>query len=249
MEEYSNKSRNVLINFCKEKGIKGYGKKTKSDIIKLIQKAENEIVAVKNETTYQIDKVERIRRLVEHLTILEVNHEDQIMRLNSLKEAHVYCVIHGVSAQRYGPLLEKFIRLKYDYIKNNSKDCNGDCSKDGKNSEVKVSLGGAKHTKFNYVQLRPTHDCETYIFTAYHLSSNNVLDEGELYVFKIPKMELKELIISYGGYAHGTKKEHGKISLDSIDDEKNIREYAIRPTIGDKCWNALLSFRSQESDL
>jgi hypothetical protein len=38
-----------------------------------------------------------------------------------------------------------------------------------KNSEVKVSLGGATHSKFNFVQIRPSHDCDTYILTAYHL--------------------------------------------------------------------------------
>jgi hypothetical protein len=196
-----------------------------------------------------MDKAERVKRLSEHLALSKVKHEDQIMKLTTLKDAHTYCVIHGLSAQCYGLLLEKFIRTKFKYMKNKAEECTGDCSKDGKNSEVKVSLGGATHTKFNFVQIRPSHDCDTYILTAYHLSLENVAAEGELYVFQVPKSDMKTLVVTYGGYAHGTIKEHGKITMDSLDDEKSIKEYAIRPTIHDDCWKALLAFRVTESEL
>lgn len=197
-----------------------------------------------------MNKSESVKRLREHLALSKVKHEDQIMKLDTLKEAHTYCVIHGVSAQQYGPLIERFIRTKFNYTKNRAEDCTGDCSKDGKNSEVKVSLGGATHTKFNFVQIRPSHDCDTYILTAYHLSSENVESEGELYVFTVPKSEIKKLVVSYGGYAHGTVKEHGKMTMDSLNDEKNgIKEYALRPTINNDCWKALMAFRVPETDL
>ena len=197
----------------------------------------------------KMDKLERVKRLREHLTLSKVKHEDQIVKLTTLKEAHTYCVIHGISAQQYGPLLERFIRTKYNYTKNKAKDCTGDCSKDGKNSEVKVSLGGANHTRFNFVQIRPSHDCENYIFTAYHLSSENVESEGELYIFNVPKSDIKKLIVTYGGYAHGTIKEHGTITMESLNVENSIKEYAIRTTINDECWNELMMFRVPESDL
>ena len=197
-----------------------------------------------------MNKSESVKMLREHLALSKVNHEDQIMKLDTLKEAHTYCVIHGVSAQQYGPLIERFIRTKFNYTKNRAEDCTGDCSKDGKNSEVKVSLGGATHTKFNFVQIRPSHDCDTYILTAYHLSFENVESEGELYVFTVPKSEIKKLVVSYGGYAHGTVKEHGKMTMDSLNDEKNgIKEYALRPTINNDCWKALMAFRVPETDL
>lgn len=197
-----------------------------------------------------MNKSESVKRLREHLALSKVKHEDQIMKLDTLKEAHTYCVIHGVSAQQYGPLIERFIRTKFNYTKNRAEDCTGDCSKDGKNSEVKVSLGGATHTKFNFVQIRPSHDCDTYILTAYHLSFENVESEGELYVFTVPKSEIKKLVVSYGGYAHGTVKEHGKMTMDSLNDEKNgIKEYALRPTINNDCWKALMAFRVPETDL
>ena len=196
-----------------------------------------------------MDRAERVKRLMEHLTLSKVNYEEQVMKLATLKEAHTYCVIHGVSAQQYGPLLEKFIRTKFNYIKNKAEDCTGDCSKDGKNSEVKVSLGGATHTKFNFVQIRPSHDCETYILTAYNLSSENVESEGELYIFKVPKEEIKKIVVSFGRYAHGTIKEHGKITIETLNDKKSTKEYALRPTINDACWKALMLFRVPESGL
>lgn len=143
-------------------------------------------------------KSERVKRLKEHLAISSVNHEDQIMKLSTLKDAHSYCVIYNVSAQQYGPLIERYILTKFNYIKNKAEDCTGDCSKDGKNSEVKVSLGGATHTKFNFVQIRPSHKCENYILTAYNLSSDNVDSEGELYIFKVPKEDIKKNIVSFG---------------------------------------------------
>ena len=155
-------------------------------------------------TILDMDKEERVKRLMEHLTLSKVDHKDSIMKLATLKEAHTYCVIYKISAQQYGTLLERFIRIKFNYVKNKAEDCTGDCSKDGKNSEVKVSLGGATHSKFNFVQIRPSHDCETYILTAYNLSSDNVESEGELYIFKVPMEDIKKIILRFGGYAHGT---------------------------------------------
>lgn len=192
---------------------------------------------------------ERVNRLRECLAHSTVKHEDRIMKLSTLKEAHAYCVIHSVSAQQYGPMLERFIRTKFNYIKNKAEDCTGDCSKDGKNSEVKVSLGGITHAKFNFVQIRPTHDCETYILTAYHLSPENVESEGELYVFKVPKEDIKRIVVSHGGYAHGTIREHGPITIESLNDKTSIKEYALRPKINDDCWKALVPFNISESEL
>jgi len=188
-----------------------------------------------------------VQQLMDRLSLSKVNHEDEVMKLETLKQAHVYCVIHNLSAQRYGPLLERFIRTKFGYTKNKTEDCIGDCAKDGKNSEIKVSLGGSTHSKFNFVQIRPLHKCE-YILTAYHLSHENVKEEGSMHVFRVSSDEMKRLIVDFGGYAHGTVKEHGPITMESFD-EKKVREYAIRPTVGDECWKALLPFSIPESSL
>jgi|LakMenE01Jun11ns_1017448.scaffolds.fasta_scaffold9959621_32 hypothetical protein len=187
-----------------------------------------------------------VPKLKEHLLVCKSRHDQIIMQQKSLKDAHIYCVVNNVSAQQFGPLLEMYIREKYNYVKNNAKHCTGDCTKNGENTEIKVSLGGAMHTKFNYVQIRPSHDCDTYILTAYHVSPDNVETEGELYIFKIPKSDMITLIISYGGYAHGTIKEHGNISTESFLDKNSKKEYALRPVFNDECWKALLQYRVHE---
>lgn len=200
-------------------------------------------------TVFFTNPQERIVKLKEHLMLLKINHDLEIMKLKTLKEAHLYCVLYKTSAQQYGPLIEKFIRQKYYYSKNRAKDCIGDCSKNGENIEVKVSLGGANHNKFNFVQIRPSHDCDTYLLTAYHISIDNVETEGELYIFKLSKEDMKKIIVSHGGYAHGTIRENGKITLDSLYLPDNKKEYAIRPKFNDACWKLLLNHRIIESDL
>lgn len=192
---------------------------------------------------------ERIEKLKEHLACSSINHEQEILKETTLKDAHVYCVINSVSAQKYGPLLEKYIRIKNKFVKNTASECNGDCSKDGKNAEVKASLGGAKHNKFNWVQLRVSHDIQYYILTAYHLTSKNVETGGELYVFSVPKEDMLPLIANYGGYAHGTLTEYGSITIADLKDEKNKKEYAMRPSYGDKCWLDIMKFRVPEEAL
>jgi hypothetical protein len=187
--------------------------------------------------------------LKEHLACSTINHEQEILKELTLKDAHLYCVINGISAQQYGPILEKYIRVKNNFVKNTASECNGDCSKDNKNAEVKASLGGAKHNKFNWVQLRVSHDIQYYILTAYHLTSKNVEAGGELYVFSVPKEHMPSLIANYGGYAHGTNKEHGAITLADLKDEKNKKEYALRPSYGDTCWLDIMKFRVNEMAL
>jgi len=197
----------------------------------------------------KFNKRDRIKRLKEHLFLSKMKHDIHIMKQRTLKDAHTYCVVHNVSSQQYGPILEKYIRTKFNYVKNKAKDCTGDCSKNGKNSEVKVSIGGSNHKKFNFVQIRPSHDCETYILTAYHLSEENVEKEGTLYIFKVPKKHIKEIIVSHGGYAHGTIKEHGTITMESLNNDSIVKEYALRPTINDKCWKELMLFHINENKL
>lgn len=182
----------------------------------------------------------RVARLKDILAGARANHALEIMKEPTLKAAHVYCVIHNISAQQYGPLLEKYIISKSNYKKNKAGDCTGDCATEAGNKEIKASLGGAHHNKFNYVQIRLAHDTTSYVLTAYHLTPKNVEAEGELYVFDVPKAALKDLIVAHGGYAHGTIKENGKITAETMDETK---EYAIRPSFGSECWEKLMEFR------
>jgi len=190
-----------------------------------------------------------VRRLKEHLHRLNVDHAEEILKEKTLKGAHLYCVLNSVSSQQYGPFLEKYIRIKNKFVKNTSSGCNGDCSKNDMNAEVKASLGGANHKKFNWVQLRVSHDIQYYILTAYHLIDTNIETGGELYTFSVPKADMIELIQKYGSYAHGTLKEHGPITIADLKDEKNKKEYALRPSYGDKCWINMMKFRVSDDSL
>jgi len=123
--------------------------------------------------------------------------------------------------------------------------CIGDLQLNQTNIEIKVSNGGKNNNQFNYVQLRMNHTCD-YILTAYYLHESNIDTLGELFIFRLNKKDMKEMILKYGGYAHGTVKKLGPITVEDLDIATNDKEYAIRPKYGDKCWCDLLTFRIQD---
>lgn len=172
-------------------------------------------------------------------------HTNNILTLPTLKDAHIYCKCNKLSGQFTGPILEKYIKIKYDMSKNSASQCNGDLHCNGTNIEVKVSLGGKDHNKFNYVQIRVNHQCD-YIFTAYLIDYSNLEQLGELYIFRLNKENIKKMLLKYGDYAHGTIREHGKITMDNLNNTENKLEYAIRTKYGDACWSELLQFRVNE---
>jgi hypothetical protein len=188
---------------------------------------------------------DRIAKLKECFKISDINHDENIMKELTLKDAHIYCTINNISPQQAGCLIEKYIIIKNNLTKNNSSECIGDCSKDDKNTEIKVSLGGAKFKKFNYVQIRPSHNIDNYILTAFYLNALNIDKGGELYIFKVIKKDMISLILNFGSYAHGTLKEHGEITIEELNNKLNTKEYALRPAYNDKCWKALLQYRIQ----
>lgn len=92
------------------------------------------------------------------------------------------------------------------------------------------------------------HSCD-YIFTSYYLNYTNLNDNGELFIFRMNKDDIKKLILKYGGYAHGTIKKLGQICKNDLDNTDNIKEYALRPKYGDKCWDELLQYRISDIDV
>jgi hypothetical protein len=181
---------------------------------------------------------DRLRALV---IKAKVNHAAKILTQPDLKAACIYCKLNeDIKPQSYGGLIENYIITTYGVTKNNADSCTGDiCIGDQQNYEIKVSLGGKEHSKFNFVQLRMNHVCD-YILIAYYLSATNIDSNGELFVFKLTKTELKPLIIKYGGLAHGTKAKKGNITPESLDILTNENEYALRPKYGDACWKELV---------
>jgi hypothetical protein len=177
------------------------------------------------------------------LNLSKCNHKKEIFKQSSnIKDAHIYCKINQLSGQISGPLIEYYIKNKYKMIKNNASLCIGDVKHKNKNIEIKISTGGKENNKFNYVQLRVNHNCD-YILTAYYLSKENLKNMGELFIFRLNKKYMKDIILKFGTYAHGTIQKLGVIKQIDLNNPKNDKEYAIRPKYGDKCWNELLKYR------
>lgn len=101
-------------------------------------------------------------------------------------------------------------------------ELSGDASKNGNNYEIKTSIHDKK-SKFNWLQIRPDHKIDFYILIGLNVYEGEM---GRVYNYKVPATELYNLIHKYGGYAHGTCKIHGKITLDNFKG-KNC-EYALR---------------------
>ena len=183
------------------------------------------------------------------------NHKKEILKCETIKDAHIYCKINGLNGQRMGPLIEYYIKEKSCMEKNKASDCIGDCrDRFLEDNEIKASISGdAKNKyKYNYVQIRLNHKIHNYILTAYYLTDDNVNEAGELFIFKIKKEDIIQLIFEHGGYAHGCNSKLGKIkdgTIEDLKDESNSKEYTLRPLYGDALWEKLLKYRVNESDL
>lgn len=184
-------------------------------------------------------------KLQQILNLSKCNHKLEILKQPNIKYAHIYCKINQLSGQETGALVENYIKEFFKMKKNNPSLCIGDLQHKQINYEIKVSTGGKDNNKFNYVQLRINHICE-YILTAYYINDNNIDTLGELFIFKLNKLDIKHIILNYGSYAHGTVQKLGPINEEDLENEMNGKEYAIRPKYGDKCWNYLLQFRIDE---
>ena len=172
----------------------------------------------------------------------KIVHKNEIIKKATVKDAHVYCKINNLSGQVAGPLIEFYIKTKYNMIKNDASLCIGDLKLNETDIEIKVSNGGKDNNKFNYVQIRMNHVCE-YLLTAYYLDYSNIDQEGELFMFRLKKMDIKLLILKYGGYAHGTISKLGAITQEDLDNPDNEKEYVLRPKYNDECWKQLLQYR------
>jgi hypothetical protein len=201
---------------------------------------------LKKNNNIELDiKLETKIKLKHILGLSKCDHKLKILTQPDIKYAHAYCKINQLSGQVAGPLIENYIKSKYEMTKNKASLCIGDLQCNQINIEIKVSSGGKDNNKFNYVQLRMNHPCE-YILTAYYINEDNIDDLGELFIFKLSKTDIQSIILKYGGYAHGTTKKLGIITIDDLNDVTNNKEYALRPKYGDKCWCELLKFRIDE---
>lgn len=208
------KNKKELIEICKEKKIK-YSRLKKNEIINLIQQSVIQPDDIIIQQSVNMDMEKQLLKNILNSSV--VDHNTSIMSRNSVKEAHIYCKINNLSGQVSGPLIEKFMKNKYNMVKNNSSLCIGDLyyKEIGKKFEIKTSNGGKTHNKFNFVQLRMNHNCD-YLFTAYYLDNSNINTLGELFIFRITKIDIKQLVLKYGTYAHGTLSKLGLITSEDL---------------------------------
>ena len=118
-------------------------------------------------------------------------------------------------------IMEQIIKKDLE-IGNAPDKSSGDGSKNGKNFEIKFSAHD-KNGKFNWVQFRPDHNIDYYILIGYNLFEGTL---GKAYNFKVPAEDLYQLIIDYGGYAHGCQDILGVPTKDNL--KGRDCEYAIR---------------------
>lgn len=174
--------------------------------------------------------------------ILHINNKNdykkEIIKQKTIKDAHIYCKINKLNGQTFGCLIEYYMINKFSMKKVKSSLQLGDAEKNNLYYEIKTSLGGKFHNKFNYVQIRLNHKIDYYIFLAYYIDKNNVNNCGELFIFKLNKYQVKEVVYKHGTLAHGTKNEN--------KDENLYKEFAIRLTYNSKLWNILLDYRIKE---
>lgn len=70
---------------------------------------------------------------------------------------------------------------------------------------------------------------------------------GKVFTFKIPAEDLYELIVDYGGYAHGTIKKNGKITKENLKGRGleyalRVQPNAKRETKSGRLWSRLLNY-------
>jgi hypothetical protein len=211
---------------------------------KLNIKNNDEIYIIKIQRRYRKYRIYNCtkNKLLKHLNNIKIDHLKEICNEINLKHACIYCKLNNLSGQVSGILIENYIKYKYNMVKISSSLCSGDLLKNNIKIELKFSNGGIENYKFNYVQIRINHNYDFIILIAYYLHNDNINNLGNLYIFKLNKINLKDIILKYGHYAHGTKKNLGEITKLSLE-ENNNNEYVIRPKYNDKCWNELLNFQ------
>lgn len=147
-------------------------------------------------------------------------------KIQEAKQLIHKCIIYKTyySSNKYSIFLEKDLKNLLN-LGNKQNNTSGDAlSSSGKKIEIKISLCGPY---YNYVQIRPSHDIDYYLFLAYDLNKEDI---GKVYLFLFTAEDLYNLIPTFGQYSHGTIKRNGKINL-SFD--KNL-EYSLRPSSFEK---------------
>jgi hypothetical protein len=188
--------------------------------------------------------------------VLEMKNDKKYFKDLCKKETNILkkCILckRYLNSQASSPILESYIKTKFNITKPLNAISGDGISPKQKNIEIKVSLGSSDG-QLNFVQLRPHHVIDYYLFLCYNLYEETI---GKIYWFLVPSKELYELLPEYGGYAHNSLEENGKITINNIYGD-NKYEYALRtnPTKENKqkskrLWNILIEkYNTSEEDI
>lgn len=187
--------------------------------------------------------MEELQLLVKNMKLKD--HEEKDNVINKITNANCFtekCVYARQFLAPQSTDLENIIKKDLG-IEDPNDEISGDGCKNGINYEIKSSVH-AKDCKLNFVQLRPDHKIDYYIFACYNMYHDDKI--GKAFLLKIPAKNVNDMIVHYGGYAHGTCQELGKITLENLKG-RNC-EYAIRcnPNCkkgkNAKLWKVMLSY-------
>jgi hypothetical protein len=139
-------------------------------------------------------------------------------------------------------LLEAYIKQKFN-IQKAVDNLSGDGSIHYKNIEIKISLC-TQNGFLNFVQLRPSHNIDYYIFLAYDMFDGKI---GKYHWFLCEPEKLYSLIPDFGEYSHGTKIKNGEITTDSLKNsnfEYSLRMNTIKPGKSNRLWLKMIELFS-----
>ena len=207
---------------------------------KLIQNTNTNVDSNMMETTSDEELSNIVSEMRRHEAIIDTDViYEKIRRVNTLTHK---CILARKHLPSQSTAFEKICKDHLE-IGPAINETSGDGNKNGVNYEIKVSIH-AKKSKINFVQIRPDHNIDYYILIAYNMYENDA--NGQAHIFKIPSIDLYELVVRYGGYAHGTLSVLGDITLDNMNG-RNC-EYALRcdpnATGGRnfELWNELINY-------
>lgn len=210
-----------------------------------IKTLESEVI---NNDIDIVDTHEYLCSLVTQMKLIDSNDKKYILdKIDNEKTLTGKCILARNFLTPQSSDLEAICKKDLG-IDNALNSTSGDGHKNGNNYEIKSSVH-AKKSKINFVQLRPDHDIDYYIFIAYSMYENDTL--GNAHIFKIPSQNVYDLIVRFGGYAHGTCEILGKITPDNIKG-RNC-EYALRCDPNAKkgksydIWNEFMKYKVEYS--
>ena len=151
------------------------------------------------------------------------------------------CILskYYLNPSQWGKLLENSIKSNFNF-KNTKDNFSGDClTNNNLKIEIKVSLGSF-NGQFNFVQIRPSHQIDYYLFVIYDCY---IGIHGQIYYLLIPSKELYNLIPEYGGYSHGTITKNGKITKVDEKYEYSLRPNSLKPGKSNDLFKILLKYR------